>query len=559
MTLDTFFDNFEQLAAAPNGVAKLRELILELAFKGKLLNDSANHEPASVNPIARASTARDGMNAGPASAWISCRLVDVAQVLMGNSPPGSSYNQRGEGMPLINGPVEFSYGHFGKTLRTKFTTSPTKCCEENDLLLCVRGSTTGRTNISGFRACIGRGVAAIRAKIYQDYINLFIHFKRQHIYELGTGSTFPSISQKDIESLVIPFPPVAEQKRIVAKVDELMRICDELEEQNQRRRETRSHFNNVTLAPFRNTVFVSVEKFEQASLRLADNFDVLYDSSDTVGKLRSTILQLAVRGKLVPQDLCDEDASALLERNRSSKLQLLIELHLQQSEPSQIDKSSPPYDVPTGWGWARLSDLGVFLGGGTPSKSNPSFWQGSIPWVSPKDMKSLYIVDTRDHISKQAVEDSTVRIIRAHSLLMVVRGMILAHSFPVALTLTDVTINQDIKALIIASPDISEYLLVACRGLRDVMLNNVVRSSHGTCRLDSKDVENFLIPIPPLAEQKRIVAKVNQLMSLCEELETKLREAEAHSEKLVKAAVQYVLEAINEAHNYNGAVSVPTH
>ena len=148
---------------------------------------------------------------------------------MGNSPPGNTYNEKGEGVPLINGPVEFSEGPFGHTVKSKFTTKPTKFCGEGDLLICVRGSTTGRTNVAGFKACIGRGVAVIRSKVHQPYINYFILSMRQQIYDLGTGSTFPSISQKHLMMFLVPFPPLNEQRRIVTKVNTLMAICDELE------------------------------------------------------------------------------------------------------------------------------------------------------------------------------------------------------------------------------------------------------------------------------------------------------------------------------------------
>ena len=161
--------------------------------------------------------------------WEWTRLGEIAEITMGNSPPGNTYNENGEGVPLINGPVEFSKGPFGLTKKSKFTTKPTKFCEEADLLICVRGSTTGRTNVAGFKACIGRGVAAIRSKVYQPYINYFILSMRQQIYDLGTGSTFPSISQKHLVSFLVPLPPFEEQKRIVAKVDKVMILCDELE------------------------------------------------------------------------------------------------------------------------------------------------------------------------------------------------------------------------------------------------------------------------------------------------------------------------------------------
>ncbi len=152
--------------------------------------------------------------------WPTKRLGEVCEIIMGQSPDGESYNTTGEGVPLINGPVEFSAESFGKTVRTKFTTQPTKFCKEGDLILCVRGSTTGRMNIAGFDACVGRGVAAIRGKQYQPWINHFVSSKRDEIHGKGTGATFPNVSgdslanlpreprrQKRMSSLrILPFP-----------------------------------------------------------------------------------------------------------------------------------------------------------------------------------------------------------------------------------------------------------------------------------------------------------------------------------------------------------------
>ncbi len=151
--------------------------------------------------------------------WEMKELGHVSKIIMGQSPPGESYNQEGKGVPLINGPVEFGPDSFSKTIVRQFTTKPTKYCEEGDLILCVRGSTTGRINIAGFKACIGRGVAAIRAKENQTYINYVIESLRQKMYSLGTGSTFPNISMDVISTLKIPFPPITIQEEIVARLE----------------------------------------------------------------------------------------------------------------------------------------------------------------------------------------------------------------------------------------------------------------------------------------------------------------------------------------------------
>jgi type I restriction enzyme, S subunit len=184
--------------------------------------------------------------------------------------------------------------------------------------------------------------------------------------------------------------------------------------------------------------------------------------------------------------------------------------------------------------------LGDILGGGTPSKSNSGYWRGDIPWVSPKDMKCDRIANATDHITETAIEGSSVRLIPPGALRMVVRGMILAHSFPTALTEVPVTINQDMKALIPFHSDLADYLLLASKGLRDVVLKLVERSTHGTCKLPSDTIFDLPLPIPPLPKQHRIVAKIDAMLILCDILETHLAAAREAQAAFAAAAVHHL-------------------
>ncbi|MCA9047415.1 MAG: restriction endonuclease subunit S, partial [Planctomycetaceae bacterium] len=249
-------------------------------------------------------------------------------------------------------------------------------------------------------------------------------------------------------------------------------------------------------------------------------FGTLAESPQGVPKLRELILELAVRGKLVEQDESDGDAADLHRAmlSQCSELQLNGAPRKSHTSIPVVDEVKP-FKIPENWCWVSLGDFGVMLGGGTPSKRNLEFWDGEIPWVSPKDMKVPRIADAIDHVTPAGIENSSAKFIPVDALLMVVRGMILAHSFPVALSQRELAINQDMKALVLGEPRSGEYLLRACAGLRDHMLERVERSSHGTCRIDSDSVSSFPIPLPPLAEQHRIVAKVDELMGLCDRLE----------------------------------------
>lgn len=247
------------LTARNDQVKHLRQTILSLAVRGKLVEQDPADEPASAllelvrsqRPQASRGKRRlvHALNTGAVDeelfalpdGWEWTPLAGVSGVTMGQSPPGETYNRSGDGVPLINGPVEFTTGPFGRTIITQFTTSPKKFCEEGDLLLCVRGSTTGRTNVAGFRACIGRGVAAISSSFDDEFIRIFLWKAREDILAMGRGMAFPSVSKKQLESLPVPLPPLAEQHRIVAKVGELMVLCDRLEDGLGSVAGTRSH------------------------------------------------------------------------------------------------------------------------------------------------------------------------------------------------------------------------------------------------------------------------------------------------------------------------------
>jgi restriction endonuclease S subunit len=151
--------------------------------------------------------------------WPVVELGDIAEIIMGQSPPGETYNREGRGVPLINGPVEFGPEAFSRTVVNQYTTAPSKMCREGDLILCVRGSTTGRMNIAGYAGCLGRGVAAIRCSESQAWINFVVNGLRDRIYALGVGSTFPNITGRDLAELPIPMPPLETQRAIVAEIE----------------------------------------------------------------------------------------------------------------------------------------------------------------------------------------------------------------------------------------------------------------------------------------------------------------------------------------------------
>ncbi len=174
-------------------------------------------------------------------------------------------------------------------------------------------------------------------------------------------------------------------------------------------------------------------------------------------------------------------------------------------------------DLPSGWALVRLGDLGLWSGGGTPSKAEPTFWtNGTIPWVSPKDMKVHRILDAEDHITASAVERSATKIIPSDSVLMVTRSGILAHTFPVAVTAREVTVNQDIKALTPNAACDAYYLAWFLRCRSKEILRNCAKNGTTVASVDTDSLKAVKAPLPPLTEQRRIVSRIDELFSRIE-------------------------------------------
>ena len=220
-----------------------------------------------------------------------------------------------------------------------------------------------------------------------------------------------------------------------------------------------------------------------------------------IDRLRALILDLAVRGKLVSQDAGDEPAEKFFKR-------LGVPI-----------RKNPKPNLNRGWAEASLADLGEFVGGITPSKGVSRYWGEGHPWVSPKDMGEDQLITSEDQVTQAALEETSLKMVPAGSLVMVARSGILRRKFPVAITNMPCTLNQDMKALVLRPSVNQHYLQVMLKGFQPRVLSDLVKTGMTVESLIFKDFTKALWPIPPLAEQQRIVAKVDELMALCNALE----------------------------------------
>lgn len=276
---------------------------------------------------------------------------------------------------------------------------------------------------------------------------------------------------------------------------------------------------------------------------LEQHFDTAFAAPDGIKKLRELILTLAMQGKLVPQDADDPPASHLLKSIDAEKKRLVKEGKIRASKPSlPVSAEEMPYALPQGWEWIRLSRLGYFLGGKTPSTNDESLWGGAIPWVSPKDMKVSQIRSAEDTVSELGLH-SGLSLVPRNSILMVVRSGILRRTFPVAINEVECTINQDLKALVPFHLEQAGFLLLMFRGLESYILSRFTKKGVTVESVVFDAFSDAAFPLPPLAEQHRIVAKIDQLMARCDELERLRAEREQKRRSVHTAALKQLLDA----------------
>jgi type I restriction enzyme, S subunit len=559
VSLESFFTNFALFFDAPHGITNLRKLILELAVRGKLVAQDRHDEPATTlaNTIfeerLQLATQRGELRVKSArpirqveipytlpDSWVWQRLEEVFYPISPgrNKVKSSEVNKYGK-FPVVDQGKNFVAGYVDDESKIIKIPGP----------VIVFGDHTCELKLVDFDFVAGAdGVKILRPiQICEQYF--FRVAQTFKVAERGYSRHY-----KFFLDNLFPLAPLEEQKRIVAKIDELMWLCDDLEAHQQARCNTRVRLNNVTLAPLNNAASLAPEELEQALRRLADTFDTLYDSAETVGKLRSTILQLAVQGKLVPQDPNEEPASTsvdLVSREARQAIQRgIIRRHglIECSEETELT------ELPFGWRWTRLPEItrpvpyAIKRGPFGSAIRKDMFVSSGFKIYEQQHAISGDFTKGRYYITESKFKELSAFELHPNEVLVSCSGTI----GKVAIVPPDIErgiINQALLKLSLhQSALLNEYFLILFPAF--FMETETLTNLSGTAQknIPGMDVLRAMpFPLPPLAEQRRIVDKVNQLMALCDELETKLRQAEADSEKLMNAAVHHVLICTTES------------
>ena len=562
MKLETFFKKFDQFADAPDAVAKIRELVLQLAVQGTIVDSVNNDEPVD-DFLQRIWTDKSGSRTElldvekaqpfelPAH-WRWVVLAEVAEFSIGKTPPrGDSSYWYPEDHSWVSIADMKNYGTITET-KEKVSSSAAqdvfrqRFAEPGSILMSFK-LTIGKVARAGIRCFHNEAIISLQPPEPElaDYLFRFlpIFAKLQTSNNAIKGST---LNKGLLILLPIALPPLPEQRRIVAKVDELMALCDRLALQQQER-ETR----HAALAR------ASLARFADAPTPANLNFIFHKSYALTPADLRKSILTLAVQGKLVPQDPNDEPADELIARLEREVPRLAKQQGVRSPKNiPPLASDNFPHDIPESWRWSRIGNLALLIDYGTSQKSHsdsskvPVYRMGNIVGGRLLDENLKYVDASIDDLPGLYLKTDDILFNRTNSYELVGKTGIFAGRDDTA-TFASYLIRIRLPSTLL----FPKFYSVAMNAqyFRQTQIEPEVVQQCGQANFNGTKLASTVVPIPPLAEQRRIVAKVEQLMALVDALETQLAASRATAANLLSALVAELTGTPN-----NGKVSVPS-
>jgi len=373
-----------------------------------------------------------------------------------------------------------------------------------------------------------------------------LHYLRSHpftefVNSKAVGVAYPAINDANFFQGIVPLPPLAEQSRIVTRVEELMQLCDALETSGQLEAQQHAQLVGTLLGTL--TQSETPEALADNWQRIATHFDLLLDRPEAVDALEQTILQLAVRGLLVPQDPTDEPASVLLQKIRTEKDHLIAQGKIKRDKPlPPITVEEKPFELPKAWSFARISELIEMLNGyafksewfkptGIRLLRNLNISHGYVDWSQPAcidtnaanefsqfDLKVGDVVLSLDRpIISTGLKYAVIQQADLPCLLLQRVARLTPHPIAMSLEFLELWLQSD---LFVGTIDPGR--------------------SNGVPHISTKQVGELIVGLPPMTEQSRIVTRVNELCSLCADLRRQIANARAVMENLSKSLVAEV-------------------
>ncbi len=450
-------------------IKNLRKSILQYAVEGKLVQQDIHDEPASILYDKIIKEKENLINQGQIKKekplppvtddeipynipenWKWVRLGEIIALLSGQDLKLFEINNEANGIPYITGASAIKEK---KIVINRWTTKPIVISQKNDILITCKG-TIGKVviNYTG-DIHIARQIMNIKPfSIYNIYLYLFLLSYQKFFIEKGK-SIIPGISRNDILHILFPLPPLKEQERIAKKVDELMALCDKLEQEEEKLLSLDKHF--------------------------ADN-------------LPKSILQHAVEGKLVQQDIHDEPASILYDKIIKEKENLINQGQIKKEKPiPPVTDDEIPYNIPESWKWVRLGEVCNLINGNKTTNIN-------LPLLNAKYLRTR---------QEKQIYNEGIKV-NKNDYIILVDG---ENSGEVFKAFEDGILGSTFKILNINSNIFENYILHILYFYK----NTFKKQKKGAAipHLDKELFKNILIPLPPLKEQERIVKKVDELLT----------------------------------------------
>ena len=519
----------------------LRQKILDLAIRGKLVPQDPNDEPASVLleriraekqqmvkdgklkakdikndtvifkgddnlhyekfPDGRVKCIEDEIPFELPRGWEWCRFNCVLDVRDGTHDTPSYIPN---GIPLITsknlseGGIDYSNVKY-ISHEDALLINERSGVDKGDILFAMIGTIGNPAMVSDDKLISIKNVALFKftysLNINHKYIMAYLDYTQDDMKKRPSGGLQPFVSLNFLRQYFVPIPPISEQHRIVDKLNELLSFVDTIET-------------------------------DKTSLQ------------DLIKQTKSKILDLAIRGKLVPQEPNDEPASVLLERIRAEKEELIKQGKIKRDKKESVifkgDDNSYyekigeeitciddflSFDIPDTWTWTRLKNIGDVIGGGTPKTNNHNYWDGEIPWVTPADLsgyKNMYIAHGSRFITELGLKESSAQLLPKDSVLFSSRAPI----GYIAIAENAIATNQGFKSVSPYISGISEYLYFCLKRCTD----DIIQRASGTTfkEISGSEMSETLVPIPSLNEQKKIVNRISDLFAVINNVEASL-------------------------------------
>jgi type I restriction enzyme, S subunit len=554
MNAERVLAHYERIADAPDAIARLRRFVLDLAVRGKLVQQDPNDEPASELLKRIAQEKARLVKAGEIRKPKTLPAVDEAPF---DIPAASRWNRirevtsdRGQTVP----DTRFTYIDVTaidkekgivaepKVLAAKEAPSRArKITRKGDVIYsCVRPHLLNVAVIekdfepapiasTAFAILDGHGLVLPRYL----WIVLRSPFMVECVEAKMRWQAYPAINDTDFALLPVPLPPLAEQHRIVAKVNELMGLCDRLETAQGSRERSRDRLASASLA----RLHAPDPQTFQADARFAlDALSALTTRPDQIRQLRQTILNLAVRGKLVPQDPNDEPASELLARLATTKSKGRKGRDWSQSASS---RHVPTFEPPFGWSWTTIDETAHRVTVGYAGPMRDQYVADGVPFLRSQNVRAHKFREEGLIYISPGFHKKIIKSALAPGDVVVVRSENVGTACVIPPTIKEAN-RSDL--VVIQKPEcvLAKFL---CFYLNSLAATHVEAGSVGVAltHFNTKSVATMPLALPPLAEQHRIVAQVDELMALCDRLEASLAATPATRRRLLDALLAEAL------------------